>query len=166
MWIDHCEVSEFHLGREDVVALKLNLNCSTRHIHHKSNNIGCVHEALVAEFLNAAAQFIASAGAFLITDRANSKTQSKLYIKKTQVQADESQTECRNHRSFIRCTTHGLRPQVIQVHRPNASAAALTAHDRELRQNRLNDFRLLLAILLGLKQNSVSYYTCNSDAAF
>lgn len=82
MWIDHCEVSEFHLGREDVVALKLNLNCSTRHIHHKSNNIGCVHEALVAEFLNAAAQFIASAGAFLITDRANSKTQSKLYIKK------------------------------------------------------------------------------------
>jgi hypothetical protein len=80
MWIDHHEARAFHFGPEDVDTLVLHPDHPTRHIHHKSNTIGSGHDALAPEFLHAAAQSIAHAGAVLITGPANAKTELMEHI--------------------------------------------------------------------------------------
>ena len=82
MWIDHREARVFHFGRENVETLVLHPENPTRHIHHKSNTIGSGHEMLAPEFLHAAAQSIADAGAVLITGPSNAKTELMAHIEK------------------------------------------------------------------------------------
>ena len=82
MWIDHREARVFHFGRDDVETLVLQPEKPTRQVHTKSNTIGRGHEVLAKEFLHAAAQSIADAGAVLITGPANAKTELMAHIEK------------------------------------------------------------------------------------
>ncbi len=82
MWIDHREARVFHFGREDVETLVLHPEKPTRQVHHKSNTIGSGHQVLAKEFLHAAAQSIADAGAVLITGPSNAKTELMAHIEK------------------------------------------------------------------------------------
>ncbi len=82
MWIDHHEARVFHFSQDDVEALVLRPDHPTRHIHHKSNTIGSGHEVLAPEYLRAAAQSIAGAGAVLVTGPSNAKTELIKHIEK------------------------------------------------------------------------------------
>ena len=82
MWIDHREARVFHFGRDEVETLVLHPDNPTLHIHHKSNIIGSGHEVLAPEFLHAAAQSIADAGAVLITGPSTAKTELMAHIEK------------------------------------------------------------------------------------
>jgi hypothetical protein len=52
----------------------------TKHIHHKANSIGSGHAAADHEYLHAAAEAIAAAGAVLITGPADAKTELVKHI--------------------------------------------------------------------------------------
>jgi stalled ribosome rescue protein Dom34 len=82
MWIDHREARVFHFGRDEVETLVLHPENPTRQAHHKSNTIGSGHEVLPAEFLHAAAQSIADAGAVLVTGPGNAKKELMAHIEK------------------------------------------------------------------------------------
>lgn len=82
IWIDHREARVFHFGREDVDTLVLHPDNPSRQVHHKSNTIGSGHEVLGREFLHAAAQSIADAGAVLITGPSNAKNELISHIEK------------------------------------------------------------------------------------
>jgi stalled ribosome rescue protein Dom34 len=80
MWIDHHEARVFHFGPDDVDTLVLHPDHPVRNIHHKSNTVGSGHDVLAPEFLHAATQSIADAGAVLITGPANAKTELMKHI--------------------------------------------------------------------------------------
>jgi stalled ribosome rescue protein Dom34 len=82
MWIDHREARVFHFGREEAETLVIHPDKPTRQVHHKSKTIGSGHEVLAKEYLHAAAQSIADAGAVLITGPSNAKTELMAHIKK------------------------------------------------------------------------------------
>ena len=82
MWIDHHEARVFHFSQDDVDTLVLRPGHPTRNIHHKSNTIGSGHDKRAPEFLRAAAQSIADAGAVLITGPSNAKTELMKHIEK------------------------------------------------------------------------------------
>lgn len=82
MWIDHREARVFHFGRDGVDTLVLHAENQARQVHHKSNTIGSGHEVLAKEFMHAAAQSIADAGAVLITGPANAKNELMAHIEK------------------------------------------------------------------------------------
>ena len=75
IWIDHHEARVFHFSPTDVERLVLHPDHPTRQIHHKANSIGSGHEAEDHDYLDAAAESIADAGAVLITGPANAKTE-------------------------------------------------------------------------------------------
>jgi stalled ribosome rescue protein Dom34 len=80
IWIDHHEARVFHFSPTDVERLILHPDHPTRHIHHKANSIGSGHASEDHDYLQAAAQSIADAGAVLITGPANAKTELVKHI--------------------------------------------------------------------------------------
>ena len=80
IWIDHHEARVFHFSPTDVERLILHPDHPTTHIHHKANSIGSGHDAADRDYLQAAAESIADAGAVLITGPANAKTELVKYI--------------------------------------------------------------------------------------
>jgi stalled ribosome rescue protein Dom34 len=80
IWIDHREARVFHFSPTEVEKLVLHPDRPTKHIHHKANSIGSGHAAADHEFLHAAAQSVADAGAVLITGPANAKTELVKHI--------------------------------------------------------------------------------------
>jgi stalled ribosome rescue protein Dom34 len=80
IWIDHHEARVFHFSPTDVERLVLHPDHPTRHIHHKANSIGSGHAAEDHDYLHAAAESIADAGAVLITGPANAKTELVKHI--------------------------------------------------------------------------------------
>ena len=77
MWINHHEERVFHFSQGDVETLVLHPDHPTRHIHHTSNTIGSGHEVPAPEYLRAAAQSIAGAGAVLVTGPSYARTYFK-----------------------------------------------------------------------------------------
>ena len=80
IWIDHHEARVFHFNPTDVERLILHPDHPTRHIHHKANSIGSGHASEDHDYLHAAAESIADAGAVLITGPANAKTELVKHI--------------------------------------------------------------------------------------
>jgi stalled ribosome rescue protein Dom34 len=80
VWIDHHEARVFHFNPTDVERLILHPDHPIRHIHHKANSIGSGHASADHEFLQAAVEAIADAGAILITGPANAKTELVKHI--------------------------------------------------------------------------------------
>ncbi len=75
IWIDHREARVFHFSPTEVERLILHPDHPTKHIHHKANSIGSGHVSADHDYLHAAAESIADAGAVLITGPANAKTE-------------------------------------------------------------------------------------------
>ena len=80
VWIDHHEARVFHFNAEEVENLVLHPHNPTRHIHHKANSIGSGHTSEDQNFLHQVAVSIADAGAVLITEPANAKTELLKHI--------------------------------------------------------------------------------------
>ena len=80
VWIDHHEARVFHFSPTDVERLILHPDHPTKHIHHKANSIGSGHASADRDYLHATAESIADAGAVLITEPANAKTELVEYI--------------------------------------------------------------------------------------
>lgn len=81
IWIDHREARVFHFSPTDVERLVLHPDHPTKHIHHKANSVGSGHAAADDEYLHAAAEAIADAGAVLITGPASAKTELVKHIR-------------------------------------------------------------------------------------
>src|ERR1700732_3481943 len=74
IWIDHHEARVFHFSPTDVERLILHPDHPTRHIHHKANSIVSGHASEDHDYLHAAAESIADAGAVLITGQCKDRT--------------------------------------------------------------------------------------------
>jgi hypothetical protein len=80
VWIDHREARVFHFSPTDVEGLVLYPDHPTKHIHHKTNSIGSGHAPADHDYLHEVAEAFADAGAVLITDPANAKTEPVEHI--------------------------------------------------------------------------------------
>ena len=80
IWIDHSEARVFHFNPTDAEKLVLHPDRPTKHIHHKSNEIGSGHAAADNDFMHAVAASVADAGAVLITGPGNAKSQLVKHI--------------------------------------------------------------------------------------